>query len=339
MAGRAAMVMPGPSQPIVILSPGLSQSFAIADLLRRHVPGVRLLGYPLPGETGGRRRPFDRYVTAEEGEPAVASGTAIMTGSGASEHVLTERDRVRIGEIEFERRNLSFFDKVETLRRAAELGVPAPSTWTSYDDIANRADPIFFKPAREGTGGPRKRASSPKAIPRFARSADYLFQEVIEGPSVIGFGFLADRGKVLAASLHHEILSAPIHGGSAVAVECYESPRVEELAQRLIADFQYSGWGLIEFKPCVRRGDFVLMEVNPKFWASIEFTLRTRPLFAHLLFGVRTEAEPIRRMMWPGRALRTGLHRLAAAAAKALPAARTREPLSWRDFARSVFPG
>jgi predicted ATP-grasp superfamily ATP-dependent carboligase len=274
-----------------------------------------------------------------QGEPAVATGTAIMTGSEAPKHLLRHHDRVRLGEIDFERRNLWVFDKIATLRRAAELGVPVPLTWTSYDEIANRAEPIFFKPAREGTGGPRKRARSPKAIPRFARSADYLFQEVIEGPSVIGFGFPADRGKIVASSLHHELLSAPIHGGSAVAVEPYESPRVEGLAQHLIADFQYSGWGLIEFKPCARRDDFVLMEVNAKFWASIEFTLRTRPLFAHLLFGARTEAEPIRRMIWPGRVLRTGLLRLPVAAATALPAARTREPLSWRDFARCIVPG
>ena len=330
--------MPDLSQPIVILSPGLSQSFAIADVLRGHIPGLCLLGYPLAGERDRPRRPFDRYVGADEGETAVASGTAIMTGAEASEHVLKGHDRVRMGEIEFERRNLWFYDKAAALRRAEELGVPVPLTWTSYDDIAGRPQPIFFKPAREGTGGLRKRAPSPKAIPSFARSGHYLFQEVIEGPSVIGFGFLADRGKVLASSLHHELLSTPVHGGSAVAVEPYESPRVEELAQRLIADFQYSGWGLIEFKPCVRRGDFVLMEVNAKFWASIEFTLRTRPLFSHLLFGIRTEAEPIRRMMWPSRALRNGLLRLPAAAAKALPAVSTREPLSWRDFARSVFP-
>jgi hypothetical protein len=330
--------MHDPSQPIVILSPGLSQSFAIADLLRGHVPGVCLLGYPLPAERGRPRRPFDRYVTADEGEPAVASGTAIMTGGGATELVLRGHDRVRLGEIEFERRNLWFYNKAAAIRRAVELGVPVPLTWTSYDDIANRPEPVFFKPAREGTGGPRKRARSPKAIPSFAQSGHYLFQEVVEGPSVIGFGFLADRGKVVASSLHHEILSTPVHGGSAVAVEPYESPRVEELAQRLIADFQYSGWGLVEFKPCVRRGDFVLMEVNAKFWASIEFTLRTRPLFSHLLFGVRTEAEPIRRMVWPSRALRNGLLRLPSAAARALPAASSREPLSWRDFARSVFP-
>jgi hypothetical protein len=331
--------MPALSEPVVILSPTLSQSFAIADLLRRHAPGVCLLGYRQPGERGRLWPPFDRYVTAEEGEPAVASGTAIMTGGWASEHVLKGHDRVRLGEIEFERRNLWFYDKAATLRRAQELGVPVPPTWTSYDDIVNRSAPIFFKPAREGTGGPRKRVPSPKAIPSFARSADYLFQEVIEGPSVIGYGFLADRGKVVASSLHHEILSWPVHGGSAVAVEAYESIRVQELAQRLIADFQYSGWGLIEFKPCSRRDDFVLMEVNAKFWASIEFTLRTRPLFSHLLFGVRTDAEPIRRMMWPSRALRNGLLRLPSAAARALPAASSREPLSWRDFARCIIPG
>jgi hypothetical protein len=98
--------MPDPSQPIVILSPGLSQSFAIADLLRRHVPAVCPLGYPLPGEKARPRRPFDRYVGADEGEPAVASGTAIMIGGVATELVLRGHDRVRMGEIEFERRNL-----------------------------------------------------------------------------------------------------------------------------------------------------------------------------------------------------------------------------------------
>jgi hypothetical protein len=42
----------------------------------------------------------------------------------------------------------------------------------------------------------------------------------------------------------------------AVTVEAYEARRVEELAQRLITDFQYSGWGVIVFKPWLRRDDF-----------------------------------------------------------------------------------
>jgi predicted ATP-grasp superfamily ATP-dependent carboligase len=170
------------------------------------------------------------------------------------------------------------------------------------------------------------------------RDGGYLFQEVIEGPSVIGFGFVADRGTVLASSLHHEMFSFPQDGGSAVVVEAYESARVEELARRLIEDFQYSGWGLVEFKPCPRRQDVVLMEVNAKFWASIEFTLRTCPLFAHLLFGLRTKAEPIQRMIWPSRLLRNGILRIPANLRAALPAERSREPLTCRDWARSLFP-
>jgi hypothetical protein len=326
------------SGKIVILSPGLSQSFAIADLLRRHLPDVSLLGYSLPGEGGGPRRPFNRYVSAEEGEAAVRDGSAIVTGSNAAERLLNYHASIKLGQIRFERRNLWFCDKIATLDRAVGLGVPVPSTWTSYEEIACRQGPVFYKPAREGTGGPRRRVPSPKLVPLFARSAGYLYQEVIEGPSVIGFGFLADRGRVEASNLHHEILSIPPHGGSAVVVEACAVSRVDQLARRLISDFQYSGWGLIEFKPCPRRRDFVLMEFNAKFWASLEFTLRTCPIFSHLLLGIRTEAEPIRRMIWPARALRNGLLRLPATATKALPATRSREPLSWRDWARCLIP-
>jgi hypothetical protein len=324
---------------IVVLSPGLSQSFAIADLLRRHVPALRLLGYPLRSEKDRLRPPFARYVGPEEGEPAVGSGVAIMTGSEATAHALKDRETVRLGQIVFERRNLWFCDKLATLDRARKLDIPVPLTWTSAEEVPEGQNPIFYKPTREGTGGPRKEACSAKAAPPSVRHGGFLFQEVIEGRSVIGFGFLADRGRVVASSLHHEMFSFPRDGGSAVVVESCESPRVDELARRLIQDFQYSGWGLIEFKPCSRRDDFVLMELNAKFWASIEFTLRTCPLFAHLLFGIRTEAEPIRRMIWPSRLLRTGLFRIPVTLRKSLPADRSRERLIWRDWARSLFPG
>jgi hypothetical protein len=143
---------------------------------------------------------------------------------------------------------------------------------------------------------------------------------------------------VVASSLHHEMFSCPHFGGSAVTTELYESARVEELAKRLIAEFQYSGWGLVEFKPCHHRQDFVLMELNAKFWASLEFTLRTRPLFARLLFGIESEGEAIRRMIWPARLLRTGLARCPAGLARSLPATRSRELLTWRDWARCLVP-
>jgi hypothetical protein len=87
-------MMADASDAIVILSsrPGLWQSLAVANLLRRHVPDVRLLGYPLTGEKGGLRGSFDRYVSAQEAEPAMRHGTAIVTGSEASDPTLKYRD-------------------------------------------------------------------------------------------------------------------------------------------------------------------------------------------------------------------------------------------------------
>ena len=221
---------------------------------------------------------------------------------------------------------------------AHQLDIPIPRTWTSVEKIADYAGRIFCKPAVEGTNGRRMVARSRHDLPDPARRGGHLFQEVIEGPSVISFGFLADRGKIVAAKVHHEILSHPFAGGSAVAMEAYQSPRVEELAKRLIADFQYSGWGLVEFKPCSKRGDFVLMELNAKFWASLEFTLRTCSLFPYLLFGIQAKAEPIRRMIWPGRMLRNGLLRMPLQLRRLLPAVPSHEPLTWRDCARLVLP-
>jgi predicted ATP-grasp superfamily ATP-dependent carboligase len=338
MAQTDGGLMQTTSTNVVILSPGLSQSFAIANLLRRHFPDCDLLGYRLPGEKDPAMRPFVRYIDPSEGEAAVEAGAAIMTGEASTQYAMRKRDSASLGQIEFERRNLWFYDKAATLQLAQQLDIPIPKTWTSLEEIANYPGAIFCKPALEGTSGRRIKVRSRHKLPDSMYHGRFLFQEVIEGPSVIGFGFLADRGKIVAAKIHHEILSYPLDGGSAVAVEAYHAPRVEELAKRLIADFRYSGWGLVEFKPCPKRGDFVLMELNAKFWASLEFTLRTCPLFSYLLFGVRAKAEPIRRMIWPSRMLRNGLLRMPLQLQRLLPAIASHEALTWRDWARLVLP-
>lgn len=331
--------MPEAPAEITILSPGLPQSLAIADILLRGDPGLRALGYPLPGERHHRRPPFLRYVAPEEGEAACRNGTAVITGSTSTRHVLARRPSIRLGQVDFERRNLCFYDKPATLRRAGELGIPVPRTWACVEEAAGYRGPVFYKPSQEGTDGPRRRVRSLRDLPPVARNGGYLLQELIPGRSVVGFAFLADRGRVIASRLHHEVFSIPRDGGSAVMVEETESPRAEELSMRLISDFGYSGWGLVEFKPCERRGDLVLMELNAKFWASLEFTLRTQPLFPRLLFGVDAKKEPIRRMFWPSRLLRGGLAGIPSGLARTHGATPSRERLTWRDWARSVFPG
>jgi predicted ATP-grasp superfamily ATP-dependent carboligase len=90
-------------------------------------------------------------------------------------------------------------------------------------------------------------------------------------------------------------------------MELFEDPRLTAAAGRLIHASDYSGWGLVEFKRCLRRDTYVLMEINPKFWASIELVLRTQPAFAKLLLGLSVPAERITKLWWPGRLAMMGI--------------------------------
>src|SRR5689334_2071778 len=173
---RCAYDLPRSSDHAIILSPGLSQSIAIANLLKWNNPHLEVLGYRLGTERDPLRPPFTRYVTAEEGELPCRAGSAIMTGSTATERVLKYRETVRLGQITFERRNLFFYDKIRTLDHAKQLDIPVPLTWHSVDEIPRSTGPLFYKPAREGTGGLRRRVSSREHLPARTRNGGYIFQ-------------------------------------------------------------------------------------------------------------------------------------------------------------------
>ena len=71
----------------------------------------------------------------------------------------------------------------------------------------------------------------------------------------------------------------------------------------LINEINYSGWGLAEFKYCPKRDDFVLMEINAKFWVSCDFTFRNNPEFLKLLFGIDAKSENIKKMVFLDRVM------------------------------------
>ena len=106
---------------VVILSPGLSQSFAIASLLRQHFPDIGLFGYKLPGEKDGARRPFVRYIAPGEGEAAVEAGTAIMTGAAATQHALRDSRIRKFGSDPIRE------EKSVVLRQSRHVAVRAPA--------------------------------------------------------------------------------------------------------------------------------------------------------------------------------------------------------------------
>lgn len=91
---------------------------------------------------------------------------------------------------------------------------------------------------------------------------------------------------MLTSFIQKELLSYPRPGGSGVVLTTIDDPRLIEYAERIIRRLNFSGWGLIEFKYCPKRDDYVFMEVNAKFWASIELAFMNNSVFLKELFDI-----------------------------------------------------
>jgi len=192
--------------------------------------------------------------------------------------------------------NLIVFDKPKMLQVARNIGVPIPVTYYKKDDI--EGFPIFYKENFEKGGGIRGIANSLNEIPLYDK---LIYQEYIDTPATYGVGFLVKDGKIITYLQHKEVISYPRDGGSAVVVESYDDERLLTYVKQLVKEIDYNGWGLAEFKYCNKRNDFVFMEINAKFWASIEFMLNNNPLFLEYLLEVKYNSKKENSMVFVNR--------------------------------------
>src|SRR5205814_8127815 len=88
----------------------------------------------------------------------------------------------------------------------------------------------------------------------------------------------------------------PRAGGASVLSESLDvDPRLREFALRLLAPIGWHGVAMMEYKQDRRSGEFVLMEVNGRFWGSLELAVAAGvdfpALWTGLLRGRRVEAS------------------------------------------------
>ncbi|KAA0918899.1 hypothetical protein [Dietzia sp. ANT_WB102] len=176
-------------------------------------------------------------------------------------------------------------DKREILALAESVGVPVPAQYTR-DELSSGlvAFPVFYKEQHEQGGGRRGVARKVADIP--TNGDDLLIEEFIETQGTYGLGFFARDGVICSSVAHFERLSSPNTGGSAVVLERFSDPRLEELTAKLLSKISYSGWGLAEFKRSAKDDDYVLMEINGKLWASSEYSWLASPDLLQTCFGL-----------------------------------------------------
>jgi predicted ATP-grasp superfamily ATP-dependent carboligase len=194
-------------------------------------------------------------------------------------------------------------DKVGLLARAAACGIPTPRAHVvdgaeGLEAVVDRVRyPAVVKPARSrlatGAGWISTSvhyAAAEAELRRLYRDVDYLaahpslVQERIVGPGV-GLFTLFDRGRLVAAFAHRRLREKPPSGGVSVLRESVPlDPALAEHATRLLGPLGWHGVAMLEYKRDARTGVPFLMEVNGRFWGSLQLAIDAGVDFPYLLY-------------------------------------------------------
>ena len=134
-----------------------------------------------------------------------------------------------------------------------------------------------------------------------ASSPDYpaaafplLLQERVVGPGV-GIFLLIWDGVLRATFAHRRLREKPPSGGVSVYRESIAAdPALVERSRQLLAHFGWQGVAMVEYKVDERTGIPVLMEINGRFWGSLQLAVDAGVDFPRLLIDC-AEGKPTRR--------------------------------------------
>jgi predicted ATP-grasp superfamily ATP-dependent carboligase len=177
-------------------------------------------------------------------------------------------------------------DKGNLMRFAESHGFPVPKTWYSPPLSPSPAmgggmgEGVVIKPRiSSGSFGivyVKKREDLISSYQNVHERYPFpLIQEWIpDGGGVFGLSALFDEASsVKAAFVHKKLRMYPVQGGPSTLAEGVEHPQIMELGLSLLKSLNWVGVGMVEFKVDPRDGIPKLMEVNPRFWGSLQLAI------------------------------------------------------------------
>ena len=201
-------------------------------------------------------------------------------------------------------------DKYQLFLQARQAGVRVPETaivsQATRGELANRtfSYPVVVKPRRSAM---RLGTGTTKRTVRYARDAadlkrvvtemlidetdELLLQEFVEGHGAGVFG-LYEQGQPLFFFAHRRIREKPPSGGVSVLCESVPLPADGvEAARKILDSLQWHGVAMVEFK-IDAAGRAWLIEINARFWGSLQLAVDSGADFPWLLYQLATATRP-----------------------------------------------
>ncbi|TAL62899.1 MAG: carboxylate--amine ligase [Bacteroidetes bacterium] len=176
--------------------------------------------------------------------------------------------------------------KFETYKLAERLGVPCPKSYyvSSYVQIKDLyVDfPVVVKAPFELGRNMVAYVNSKQELEEkslwikkelgLEEVTQPIIQEYVEGD---GYGFFAyyEEGICKNCFMHKRIREYPATGGASVCAEGIYDEQLMEHGKKILDHLKWNGVAMVEFKKDSKDGSYKLMEINPKFWGSLELAL------------------------------------------------------------------
>ena len=198
-------------------------------------------------------------------------------------------------------------DKSKILKIAKKIGIEIPLTYypKSLKDVKNISQkikyPCVVKLKRGSAAKGLRYVNSPEElikcyeIPpiRSDMVFDYSFpmiQEYIPG-EVHDICVLFNNGKPRAVLTQRRIWMHPINGGGGIYNETTNEPKLKEITIKLLKKIKWHGPAQVEFKIDSRDKKPKLMEVNSKFWGTLDLSIQAGIDFPYLACKMAVDGD------------------------------------------------
>ncbi|NIA11170.1 MAG: ATP-grasp domain-containing protein [Nitrospiraceae bacterium] len=189
---------------------------------------------------------------------------------------------------------------------ADEMMIKVPQTY-AIDDIndlkrvvKNVEYPVVIKMVEgRGSAGLRYVHSEKELLTEYKKvikmfslnSSNFpLIQEYIPGTGY-GVSMLFNQGDPRAIFTHKRIREYPVTGGPSTARMSVRHAKMEKYATTLLKELEWHGVAMVEFKLDERTKEPVLMEINPRFWGSLNQAICAGVDFPYLLYTMAVEGD------------------------------------------------
>jgi predicted ATP-grasp superfamily ATP-dependent carboligase len=318
MRSPRVLVTDGDERPALAITRSLGQRGIAVRVGEHHASSLssasRYAAESLPYPSPYRDAPaFDRFLV----ELASAGGVdVILPVSDVTTHAVCRLQKEIGSACALAVPSLEAFEQVTNKLTLLDLAdrarIRTPRTFfaatiAELDELRTRiVYPVVLKPVRSKM---RTKDGWVAAAVEYADSAEgfgrwldshreaagpWLVQERIFGAGIGAFA-LFDRGEIVAEFAHRRIREKPPAGGVSVLCESIPLPGpLRSEVARLLGPLGWHGVAMVEYKQDAQTGECVLMEVNGRFWGSLQLAIDAGVDFPFLAWELAQGRRPAR---------------------------------------------